>query len=216
VIGSHCLGLDYLLGQLQRRGWQTKFLAVGSTGGLEAARRGECDLAGIHLPDPATGVYNRPFLSDDLELIPGYRRMQGILFRPGDDRFQAMTVNEVVERARVDPRCIMINRNRGSGTRVLIDRLLGGTRPAGYAHQARNHNAIAAAIAQRRADWGVAIECVARQAGLEFLPVTEEQYDFVVPAARSRRGAVRAFRDLLAEAGTQQALSRLGCAVALP
>ncbi len=136
VIGSHCLGLDYLLGQLQLQGWQTKFLAVGSTGGLEASRRGECDLAGIHLFDPATGVYNRPFLTDDLELIPGYRRMQGILFRPGDDRFQQGSVEQVVERAIGDPQCFMINRNRGSGTRVLIDRLLGGARPPGYAHQA--------------------------------------------------------------------------------
>src|SRR5205807_4469309 len=62
VIGSHCVGLDYLLGQLHGRGLRSKFLAVGSTGGLEAARRGECDVAGVHLLDPATGVDNRPFL----------------------------------------------------------------------------------------------------------------------------------------------------------
>src|SRR5262249_4437351 len=63
VIGSHCIGLDYLLGELERRGVRSKFLAVGSTGGLEAARRGECDVASLHLLDLKTGEYNRPFLT---------------------------------------------------------------------------------------------------------------------------------------------------------
>ncbi len=192
VIGSHCVGLDYLLGQLQRLGWHTKFLAVGSTAGLDAARRGECDVAGIHLLDAATGEYNRPFLTDGLDLISGYRRMQGILYREDDARFAERDSQQILERIRTDPQCIMINRNRGSGTRILIDRLLGGEQPAGYALQARNHNAIAAAIVQRRADWGVAIESVARQSHLGFHPLTEEQYDFVVPSPRRDRPAVRA------------------------
>ena len=75
----------------------------------------------------------------------------------------------------------MVNRNQGSGTRILIDRLLEGARPPGYAVQARSHNAVAAAVAQGRADWGVAIESVARPAGLGFLPISHERYDFVVP-----------------------------------
>src|SRR5262249_50720255 len=70
VIGSHCVGLDYLLGRLQEQGWRSKFLAVGSTGGLAAARRGECDLAGVHLLDPKTNTYNRPYVGDDLLLVP--------------------------------------------------------------------------------------------------------------------------------------------------
>src|SRR5262249_32778339 len=78
VIGSHCVGLDYLLGRMQDAGWRSKFLAVGSTGGLAAGRRGECDLAGVHLLDPKTNEYNRPFLGDELQLIPGYGRLQGI------------------------------------------------------------------------------------------------------------------------------------------
>src|SRR5439155_18629785 len=103
VIGSHCVGLDYLLGQLQERGFRTKFLAVGSTGGLAAARRGECDLAGIHLLDPETNTYNRPYLGGDLLLVPGYRRMQGILFRRGDPRFEGKAVAEAVAGALADP-----------------------------------------------------------------------------------------------------------------
>ena len=74
----------------------------------------------------------------------------------------------------------MVNRNQGSGTRILIDGLLQGARPAGYALQPRSHNAVAAAVAQGRADWGVAIQRVADQHGLDFLPLAFEQYDFVV------------------------------------
>src|SRR5207253_1385600 len=96
VIGSHCVGLDYLLGRLQQRGYRSKFLAVGSTGGLEAVRRGECDLAGIHLFDPATQVYNRPFLTPDMLLLPGYRRMQGVVFRPDDARFAGRSLGDVM------------------------------------------------------------------------------------------------------------------------
>ncbi|GBD34991.1 Molybdopterin molybdenumtransferase [bacterium HR36] len=75
VIGSHCVGLDYLLGRLHDQGWRTKTLAVGSLGGLTAAQRGACDLAGIHLLDEKTGEYNRPFVTKDLVLLPGYGRL---------------------------------------------------------------------------------------------------------------------------------------------
>lgn len=209
VIGSHCVGLDYLLGQLQDRGFQSKFLAVGSTGGLLAAQRGECDLAGIHLLDPESGVYNRPFLTGDLSLLPGYGRLQGVVFRPGDPRFEGLSVETGVARALADPECIMVNRNRGSGTRVLIDRLLGSARPPGYLTEAKSHNAVAAAVAQGRADWGVAIEPVALESHLGFLPLQDEQYDFVIPRSRWDRSAVRAFRQLLTEAHVRSALRAL-------
>jgi putative molybdopterin biosynthesis protein len=210
VIGSHCIGLDYLLGLLQRQGLHTKFLAVGSTAGLDAARRGECDVAGIHLLEPVTGEYNRPFLTAGLDLVAGYGRQQGIVFRRGDPVFEHRTAGEAVAAAVRDPGCLMVNRNQGSGTRVLIDRLLGGRRPPGYAVQPRNHNAVAAAVVQRRADWGVTLETVARNAGLGFLPVQHEQYDFVVPHARAERLAVFAFKALLQQPETREALRRLG------
>jgi len=210
VIGSHCIGLDYLLGELQRQGLQTKFLAVGSTAGLDAARRGECDLAGVHLLDPNTGEYNTPFLTPGLELLKGYGRLQGVVFRRGDLRFENRTATDAIAAALGDSDCLMVNRNQGSGTRVLIDRLLGGTRPHGYAVQPRNHNAVAAAVAQRRADWGVTLETVARNAGLGFLPVQHEQYDFVLPRTRAERPAVVAFKALLQQPGTKEALTHLG------
>src|SRR5262249_52011270 len=166
---------------------------------LNAARRGECDLAGIHLLHPETGVYNRPYLTEDLVLLAGYGRAQGIVYRPGDAHFQGVTLAEGVSRALADPACGLVNREPGSGTRVLIDRLLGAARPPGYLTEARSHNAVAAAVAQGRADWGLAIAGVAQAAGLGFLPVQDEQYDFVVPRARWERPAVRAFRNLLAQ-----------------
>jgi putative molybdopterin biosynthesis protein len=210
VIGSHCVGLDYLLGQLQDLGFRTKFLAVGSTAGLEAARRGECDLAGMHLLDPATGQYNRPFLCEELDLIPGYGRMQGVVFRRGDGRFEGGDPHHTIAAVKGDPACIMVNRNQGSGTRILIDGLLEGAQPAGYAVQSRSHNAVAAAVEQGRADWGVAIRGAADQAGLGFQPLTEERYDFVVPKARAQRPAVRAFEQLLTTDDVKQKLTSMG------
>jgi len=88
VIGSHCVGLDLILGHLMREGISSKILNVGSTGGLVAAKRGECDIAGMHPMDSTTGEYNRRFLSDALKLIPGYGRLQGIVFRVGDQLLQ--------------------------------------------------------------------------------------------------------------------------------
>jgi len=210
VIGSHCVGLDYLLGRIQDLGFHTKFLAVGSTAGLEAVRRGECDLAGIHLLDPETGDYNTPFLSDAIERIPGYGRQQGVLFRVNDPRFAGRTAEQAVAAVKDDPGCLMVNRNQGSGTRILIDGLLKGVQPRGYAVQARNHNAVAAAVAQDRADWGIAIKTVAEPNGLGFLPLTLEQYDFVAPRSRMNGKALRAFRDTLNEPGTRRHLANLG------
>lgn len=210
VIGSHCVGLDCLLGLLQQAGFRTKFLAVGSTAGLDAVRRGECDLAGMHLLDPATGEYNRPYLSPGLVLIPGYGRLQGVVFRRGDQRFEGRSAEESVAAVKTDSACVMVNRNQGSGTRILIDRLLGGAKPRGYPVQSRSHNAVAAAVAQGRADWGVAIRGVADLAGLGFLPLTEERYDFVVPQSRIDRPPVRELRRLLADPSVRQKLARLG------
>lgn len=210
VIGSHCIGLDYLLGELERRGLRTKFMAVGSTGGLQAARREECDIAGVHLLDAATGEYNRPFLTDALDCIPGYGRQQGIVFRPGDERFEGRQVEEAMATARTDAACLMVNRNQGSGTRVLLDRMLQGARPHGYAIQPRSHNAVAAAVVQRRADWGVTLDSVAARSGLGFLPVAAERFDFITPRSRAARAGLEAFRRLLDEPATRDALTRLG------
>jgi putative molybdopterin biosynthesis protein len=192
VIGSHCVGLDAIAAALAREGFSVKVMAVGSHGGLAAARRGECDVAPIHLLDAASQTYNRPFLDDSLRLLPGYTRLQGVVTRADEAR----EIDELL----ADTALRMVNRNRGSGTRILIDRVLGARRPPGHAYEPRSHFAVAAAVAQKRADWGVTIDTVARQSGLRFRPLQPEHYDFAVPADRWERPAVRALRRLLAPA----------------
>lgn len=211
VIGSHCIGLDLLLGEMHQRGFSTKSLFVGSMGGLTAAKRGECDLAGVHLFDPKTGNYNRPFLTEELLLVPGYRRQQCFVFREDDPRFQGVeTVDEFLKVALTDKNCTMVNRNAGSGTRILIDQYLKDQRPPGYALQPKSHNAVAAAIRQGRADWGVAIETVAKSYSLSYLPLQAEHYDFVVPRSRQDRSAVKMFQTLLTDPQIQQRLNAMG------
>jgi molybdenum cofactor synthesis domain-containing protein len=210
IVGSHCTGLDLVTAPLSRAGLAVRSIAVGSLGGLAAARRGECDLAPIHLFDEETETYNTPFLGEGLELIPGWRRMQGIVFRSGDERFEGLSVESAVRAALTDAACIMVNRNQGAGTRILIDRLLGEARPDGYWNQPKSHNAVAAAIAQGRADWGMTIAPVARAAHLGFIPLAEEHYDFALVTARKHRAAVQAFLQALASEESRAALEQAG------
>jgi putative molybdopterin biosynthesis protein len=136
--------------------------------------------------------------------------MQGIVFRPGDKRFEGLSAEGAVRTALADPACIMVNRNQGAGTRILIDRLLGEARPDGYWNQPKSHNAVAAAVAQHRADWGMTIAPVAHAAGLGFIPLTEEHYDFALVTARKQRPAVQAFLDALASDESRAALAQAG------
>ena len=212
-IGSQCIGVDFLMSEMSQRGWSVKAISVGSMGGITAAKRGECDLAGSHLLDEKTGVYNVAYGDAGLTLEKGYGRKQGFVYRRDDPRFASKPLPAAIAAALADPACLMINRNRGSGTRVLIDGLLGAARPSGFHVEAKSHNAVAAAIAQGRADWGIAIEHVATGLGLGFLPMKDEEYDFFIPKARRERPAVQAFLALLKEPGTRDGLSRLGMTV---
>ncbi|WP_375458112.1 molybdopterin biosynthesis protein [uncultured Enterovirga sp.] len=211
IVGSHCLGLDRLVGRLAERGIRARTVAIGSAGGVAALKRRECELAATHLFDPASGLYNTPFLAPGMDLVPGWRRLQGIVYRPEDSAlFAGRSPAEAVAAAARAPDLVMVNRNAGSGTRQLVDGLLAGARPAGFWNQPRSHNAVAAAIAQGRADWGVAIETIARIYGLGFLPLTEEHYDFALWADRRAEPALAAFLDVLADRGMASDLAELG------
>lgn len=188
VIGSHCTGLDKLLGKLNL---PVKVIAAGSQAGVEAARRGECDLAGIHLLDQQTNRYNEAFVPEGVELVRGYVRRQGVVTRDGKQEGR------------------LVNRNRGAGTRLLIDGLLDGERPDGYEFEVRSHQAVAAAVRSGSADWGVCIESVARAAGLEFRFLREESFDFLIPRSRRHRPAVEAFVSLLQDPATIESLGQL-------
>ena len=210
IMGSHDVALDVVVGALAERGISTRTLAVGSLGGVAAASRGECDIAPVHLLDSESGQYNVHLATDGLRLARGWQRMQGILFRPGDKRFENRSAQEALRAALADSTVLMVNRNAGAGTRVLIDRLLEGARPPGYANQPKSHNAVAASVAQGRADWGVAIEPVAKLYGLGFLPVAPERYDFLVADNRRERPAVQAFLAALREPVTRERIVALG------
>ena len=210
IMGSHDVALDVVVGALATRGFTARTLAVGSLGGVAAASRGECDVAPVHLIDPESGQYNVHLATPALRLVRGWQRMQGILFQLGDKRFEGRSAQEALKAALADTSALMVNRNAGAGTRVLIDKLLAGARPPGYANQPKSHNAVAAAIAQSRADWGVAIEPVAKLYGLGFLPLSPEHYDFLVVESRAGRPAVQAFLAALRDEKVRTRIRALG------
>jgi putative molybdopterin biosynthesis protein len=221
-IGSHCRGVDLALALLRgKRGLTAKVIHVGSSAGVEACARGETDLAGVHLLDPATGAYNRAArerLGADGVLIKGYVRRQGIYFRKDDFPTGPPTLGRLVGR----PELRMLNRTRGAGTRVLLDLLLDdlarerGVEPAelragigGYDGETRSHNAVAAAVASGRADWGLGIEAVAAAYDLGFVPLRDEEYDFLSLRDRVEREPVCAFLEVLRSSSFRKALADL-------
>jgi putative molybdopterin biosynthesis protein len=222
LIGSHCRGVDLALGRLRAdRLFTAKVIHVGSSAGIEACVRGETDLAGVHLLDPDTGIYNRAALQrlgSDGVLIKGYVRRQGIYFRKGDFPAGPPTLGLLVGMTELR----MLNRTRGAGTRVLLDLLLDeiarekGLPPtelhkgiAGYDAETRSHNAVAAAVASGRADWGLGIEAVAVAYGLGFAPLKDEEYDFLTLRDRLEREPVQAFLEVLRSTEFRTALGEL-------
>jgi molybdenum cofactor synthesis domain-containing protein len=212
IIGSHCPGVDLVLELMGEM--EAKVINIGSTGGWLAVKRGEADIAGTHLLDAESLVYNVPFLSKyDLKgkaaIFRGYARRQGFLVAKGNPKgigtFKDFTRGDV----------IIINRNSGSGTRAFIDHNLKeiGVKPVeggirGYDHEAKTHSAVAAAVAQGRADVGVSLEAYAEAYGLEFLPLGEEIYDFLVAKERLEKRAVKGFIATLAGKEFAEALCR--------
>ena len=209
VIGSHCVGLDHLLGLLAGEGYRVKSIPVGSTAGLAALGRGEGDVGGTHLLDAETGLYNEAFIPPGVRLVPGYDRRQGLAYRADDPTFSGVAGDVLLAEVRSD-RHRMVNRNPGSGTRILIDELLDGHKPPGYLHQVQTHTGVAAAIEQRRAVWVMTLETVAKTAGLGFQFVANERYDFAVPEERWDRPAVVALRRLLEDPTVRAELADRG------
>jgi putative molybdopterin biosynthesis protein len=210
LIGSHCRGVDLALGMLRgERDLTAKVINVGSSAGVEACARGESDLSGVHLLDPSTGEYNR-HLGTDLILIKGYVRRQGIYYRRKDFPSEPPTLEQLVVR----PELRMLNRTRGAGTRVLLDLLLDDMACekngiAGYDVETRSHNAVAAAVASGRADWGLGIEAVAAAYDLGFATLRDEEYDFLSTADRLEREPVKAFLEVLRSQRFRKALEEL-------
>ncbi len=212
IIGSN----DYLLYKyVGLIGYQSRsrIIPVGSTGGWRSIRRGEADIAPTHLLDEETGKYNTPFLDkmglrDTAVVIRGYDRRIGILVAPGNPK----GIRDIADFLRED--VIIVNRMKGSGIRVYLDHMLRRiaeeknmsfteltSRIKGYAYEVKTHTAVAAAVAHGRADAGIAAEIAARLYGLDFIPLTWEEYDFLVLRERLEKPAVKRFIENLRSPG---------------
>ncbi|MGH3875801.1 MAG: molybdopterin biosynthesis protein [Actinophytocola sp.] len=187
AIGSHDLVLDLAASALRAEDPLITLASsnVGSLGGLVALRDGLCHVAGSHLLDPATGAYTLPYVDKivgpDAAVIRLVLRDQGFIVAPGNP----LALAKIDDLTR--PGLRYVNRQRGAGTRVLLDQELAtrGIDPAeisGYSREEHTHLAVAAAVAAGRADTGLGILAAARAFGLDFVPITQEPYDLVLPA----------------------------------
>lgn len=215
AIGSHDNTLDLLDSLLRKTHPRFRLTSahVGSLGGLMALGRGQCHLAGSHLLDAASGVYNRKAIEENLEepvvLLRLVDREQGILTAPGNP----LGISGIEDLAREGLR--FVNRQRGSGTRVLLDYRLAclgiaPTRITGYRDEEYTHMNVAAAVLSGRADAGLAVRSAANALGLPFVPVGVEEYDLVIPRRFYETPAMQALLDVIRSADFKQAVTALG------
>ena len=187
AIGSHDVTLDLIASELRRVDPRLTLASsnVGSLGGLLALRRGEAHIAGTHLLDEETGEYNvssvRKYVPDeDIVLVTLVHRVQGLIVSPGNPK----SIQSLEDLTRGDVR--FVNRQRGSGTRVLLDYLLkqqgiASEDVSGYEREEFTHLAVAAAVAGGVADVGAGVLSAARALDMDFVPLSTERYDLAIP-----------------------------------
>lgn len=213
ALGSHDLTLDLLAQFLSLRGSRLSSGNLGSLGGLIALQRGEAHLAGSHLLDPETGEFNLPYIERYLPDVPVVvvrlvGREQGLILAPGNPK----TITGLGDIARAD--LAYVNRQRGAGTRILLDYQLEklGVEPAsvrGYQHEEYTHLAVAAAVASGRADCGLAIHAAAAALKLDFLPLYQERYDLIIPKEHHESARLMPLLQLLGDPEFQQTVASL-------
>jgi putative molybdopterin biosynthesis protein len=223
IIGSDCVGLEILVGLMRReRSFTYEIVRVGSSGGLSAIMLGEADVAGIHLLDEESGEYNTPFLrrywiADRAALIRGYLREIGLIVAKGNPK----NIQDIQDLLRRDVR--MVNRTLGSGTRALQDMLLRRAvekrglkfnevvkRIKGYSVEVYTHAEVAKAVAEGKADAGFGVKYAAQKYGLDFIPVTQEHFDFVVEERRLRKPLLKLFLKKLASKDFKKEAEKVG------
>ncbi|PKM83350.1 MAG: molybdopterin biosynthesis protein [Firmicutes bacterium HGW-Firmicutes-14] len=216
IIGSHDVSLD-ILGNFLKRLHPDRSLSsahVGSLGGLLAVRRGEAHLAGVHLLDEETGEYNISYIS---KLLPGVPvvvvnllfREQGFIVPRGNPR----SVRTFIDLAR--PAMRFVNRQKGAGTRLLLDYNLKNEdidpeMVDGYEREEYTHMAVAAAVAGGSADVGLGIRAAANALNLDFVPVTEERYDLVIPEIYWDTPHITTLKEVFADPEFRAAVEKLG------
>jgi len=214
--GSHDLAVELLSRLLAEHSPPHRLTTafVGSLGGLIALSRGEADLAGVHLWDERTGLYNLPFIERVLPNVPVVimnlvKREQGILVPPGNPQ----GVTQLVDL--VKPGVVFVNRQPGSGTRVWLDAQLKkvgleARRIVGYERGERTHLGVARLIAEGAATAGLGIRAAAGAYGLEFVPLWEERYDLVARAEWRSKPVFALLLAVLGSARFREALAALG------
>jgi molybdenum cofactor synthesis domain-containing protein len=216
MIGSHDNTIDVLANELKKRDSRLHLSSsnVGSMGGLMAIRRAQTHLAGSHLLDTETGDYNFSYIERylrgaPLRLVQLARRSQGLLVRAGNPK----GLRSVADLLRPDVG--FINRQGGSGTRILLDyelQKLGirGEAIQGYDQEEFTHMAVAVNVLSGRADAGMAIYASARALGLDFVPVAEERYDLVIPEACWEDDKIRLVMEIITSGSFRQMVEGMG------
>ena len=216
AIGSHDNTLDLIDSFLRRTHPRFRLTSahVGSLGGLIALRRGQCHVAGCHLLDEASGVYNRRAVREQLAgesalLVRLVEREQGFILLPGNP----CGIHAFEDLAREGIR--FINRQRGSGTRVLLDyqleqRGISSSCITGYRDEEYTHMNVAAAVLSGRADAGLGVRAAANALGLEFMPVGVEEYDLVIPVRYARDERIIALFEVIRSEDFKSAVQAMG------
>jgi len=213
AIGSHDITLDLLAQFLAAHERRLVSANVGSLGGLVALKRGEAHLAGSHLLDPQTGEYNLSYIPQYLSGVPVkvialVNRKQGLLVAKGNPK-EIRSLADLVR-----PEVTLVNRQRGAGTRVLLDYRLDGSGLAkesirGYNHEEYTHLAVAAAVASGRADVGMGIAAAANALEIDFIPMFDERYDLIIPHEHYQSDLLRPLFEVLRDQVFQQAVAAM-------
>ena len=214
-IGSHDLILDLMADTMSSsKGIFLSSTHVGSMAGLQALKNGEAHITSIHLLDEATGAYNIEFIkkifqdnSKQVAVIKGVGRIQGIMVKKGNP----LGINDITDLIK----CCYINRQRGAGTRILLDYLLKKanidvSQITGYDREATTHMAVAAAIKNGSADAGFGVYSAAKAMELDFVPISKEEYDFAVPVEFLNSSLINVFIQILKSPDFHFKLDELG------
>ena len=216
IIGSHDISIDILADEIRRKGQSIRISSanVGSLGGLMSLRKGSCHIAGSHLLDTLTGQYNLSYIR---RYLKGMRvtvfhlvlRDQGLIVAKGNPK----GINGIEDLLRDD--ITFVNRQAGSGTRVLLDYKLGqaGVEPKsvkGYDHDEFTHMAVAVDVLSGAADCGMGIFAAARALDLTFVPIVREQYDLIIPSAIVDQPNIQVLLETIRTPGFRERVEALG------
>lgn len=220
IYGSDCPGVEVAASLLEERGVFAEYLRVGSIAGLDLLKRGYCHLAGVHVVDPETGRYNEVVVREGLALIRGYWREIGFMVLPGNPK-NIYSPADLLRR-----NVVLANRNRGSGSYVLLEKLLKDLssslgvpvqalkrRIRGFETEYISHGEAGLAVLNGKADVAIGPRWTARQLGLDFVPLAKERFDFATRRELLKDENVETFVEVLRSKEFAEKAASVGLAV---